>query len=86
MQKWNGKTEAHQTTSDENEEIVHVNERENDKVDDKDGQEDHYDIVIECDVDLNYAGANEEQLVILSKIGYTGLCDQTDSEQEFYGF
>ena len=35
---------------------------------------------------LNYAGTDEEQLIMLSKKEYKNLFDEIVDEQEFYGF
>ena len=61
-----------------NKEIDDGNGRKNEKADDKDSEEDHGNITMECDFVLNNAKTDEEK-------GNKDLCDETDDEQEWYG-
>ena len=78
--------EAHQKTNEESMNKLIIEMTENEKADEKDSEENHGDTTMECHFVLNYAGTDEEQLVMLSKNNYKDLCDETDDEQESYGF
>ena len=67
-------------------EIYDGNVGENDKADNDNSEGDHDGITIKCDFDLSCGGSDVEQLVMLSEKDCKELSDETDDEQEFYGF